>query len=155
VTDPESSPGETEQRDAPPSMAQAPPPAISATGPGKIFEKVTHALTDSELTNPAVVKMIIDRMRIAEAQREEYREYVDDFHAKNTDCEILKEKLKTSIANEIMFGAGLTIGGVVFGLAPYFWDTEKHQLAGVICIGIGALLALGAIIARVGFGWRK
>ncbi len=68
---------------------------------------------------------------------------------------MLEEKLKTNTTNEIMFGVGLTLGGAIFGLAPYFWDKGNNDhLAGGICIAVAVVLTAGAIAGRLFYGSR-
>ena len=130
MTDQASTAEQTEQRDTPPTTAE-PAPAVASTGPGQIFRNITHALTDLELTNPAVIKLILDRMHAAEQQRDEFRQYVALYHERDKKVGVFEEKLKTNTANEIMFGVGLTLGGAIFGVAPYFWDKGNNDhLAG-------------------------
>jgi hypothetical protein len=154
MTEPESAAEQTEQRDTPPTVPE-PAPTVPSTGPGQIFRNITHTLTDAELTNPAVIKLIIDRMRTAEADRDEFRRYVNLYHASDKQLGVLKEKLKINIAGEITFGVGLTMGGAAIGLVPYFWAKDNDHLAGVICIAAAVVLTVGSIIARVYYGSRK
>ena len=147
---------QTEQRTAPPPTAQ-PALSVASTGPGQqIFKLITQTVTDDELINnlPAI-KLIIDRLYTAEAHRDEYKQFVTAYYASNNEVGVLNERLKANIANEIMFGAGLTIGGAIVGLVPYFWDKDKDHMAGGICIGVAAVLLCGAIVARLCYGLRK
>jgi VIT1/CCC1 family predicted Fe2+/Mn2+ transporter len=142
----------TEQQNAP-VAAPAAPAAVEPTGPGQVFQNVTHALSDAELTSPPVVKLILDRMRTAEQQRDDYREYMKLYYAKDKEAGILAEKLKTNMANEIMFGVGLTLGGALVGLVPFLWEQKDgNHLAGSICIGIAVVMIVGSILARLKSG---
>jgi hypothetical protein len=154
MTDIESAAEQTEQWDTPPTAAE-PAPAVASSGPGQIFRNVTHTLSDAELTNAAVIKLIIDRMHTAESQRDGFKRYTDLYHATDKEVGILKEKLKTDLANEIMFGVGLTMGGAAVGLVPYFWDKDKGNLGVIICVGVAVVCTIGSIVARAYHGSTK
>jgi VIT1/CCC1 family predicted Fe2+/Mn2+ transporter len=92
-------------------------------------------------------------MRTAEQQRDDYREYMKLYYAKDKEAGILAEKLKTNMANEIMFGVGLTLGGALVGLVPFLWEQKDgNHLAGSICIGIAVVMIVGSILARLKSG---
>jgi VIT1/CCC1 family predicted Fe2+/Mn2+ transporter len=142
-------PEQTEQQNSPAATAQI-PPAVASTGQRQAFDNITLPLTDKDLKNPAVVKLIIHIMKTAEAQREELKPYVGFYHEQKEQVGTLKEKLRVNLANEIMFGLLLTLGGAVVGMIPYFWDKDPHDhSAGVICAVVAAVLVLGAIGARI------
>jgi VIT1/CCC1 family predicted Fe2+/Mn2+ transporter len=147
---------QTEQRTAPPPTTQ-PALSVASTGPGQqIFKLVTQTVTDDELVNNlTAIKLIIDRLYAAEAHRDEYKQFVTAYYASNNQVGMLKVELRTNLANEIMFGAGLTLGGAVIGLVPYFWAKDNDHLAGGICIAGAILLFVGAIVGRLCYGLRK
>jgi hypothetical protein len=154
MTGPAGAAEQTEQRNTPPAAAQT-APTVATTGPGQIFKNITHALTDDDLKNPAVVRLILDRMYTSETQRDEFKQYVGLYHASDKSAGILAEKLKTSVTNEILFGLCLTLGGAAFGLAQYFWAKADGKSAGDICVAVAVILIVGGIFARAIHGLKR
>jgi hypothetical protein len=155
MTESENAAAQTEQLDTSPTVPE-PKPTVASVGPGQIFRDITPNLVDAELTNNlAAIKLILDRMRTAEADRDDYKRYVKLFHDSDKLVGIQNEKLKINIAGEITFGVGLTIGGALFGLVPYFWAKGDDHLAGATCIAVAAVLTVGSIAARAYYGSRK
>jgi hypothetical protein len=152
MPDPENVAAQTEQRDTPPPAAEA-APVVASTARRQIFENITHALSDDELTNRAAVKLIIDRMTTAEAQRDEFKQFERLYYAADKKVGIQEEKLRTNKMVEIYFGTGLTLGAATAGFAPLFWDKD-HKLAGIVCICYGAIQIVSSVLVRI-YGPRK
>jgi hypothetical protein len=149
MTEPESAAEQTEQLQSPPRAAAAlPEPTVASTARRQVFEKITHTLTDGELTNAAAVKMILDKLYSTEVQRDEYKEFVAAYYAAHEKAAVLTEKLRTNKMVEVFFGTGLALGGAAAGFVPYFWDKERWA-AGLICLGFGAVLMVMAVLVRM------
>jgi hypothetical protein len=135
------------------TAAVEPAPTVESTGPNQIFDNLTRALTDSELTSPAVAKLILDRMHIAEKRRDYYEGFVSLYHERNLKVAELLGKVKTNQMVEVFFGTGLALGGLIGGFAPYCWDKNLPTL-GLSCIVIAGALLITAVLARM-YGARS
>lgn len=131
--------------------APSPPPPPSQTGIApagrrEAFRDVRRQLTNEDLANPGVQKLVLEDLERAEAQCEILQGYVERFHDANTRAAIAEEKLKGSTALEIMFGVGVGLGGAIIALAPLFWN---EQPKGYLALIIGFLMVIGATFGRV------
>ena len=136
---------------------EAPEPEVTDAGVGlpalkpqsggrRSFARMRRELTDDELSNPAVQKMMMDEIDRLDREREDLLTYRDKFAETDKSCAILHEKLKPKIAADVFFGGGTAIGSAMIGLAPSVWNV------GVIGIALGALgvaLLLSGILAKV------
>ena len=141
--------GPSEQ--APPSVSddRKPPPldsSVPASGRRAAFRDVRRQLTDEELKNPGVQKLLLDMLQEADDEREELRSYVDRFHDANKTAAVLREELKTHTAIEVFFGVGIGLGGAIIGLAPFFWGKEPKYGGITAIVGLG--LMVGSTLGR-------
>lgn len=111
------------------------------------FDGMRRQLTDDELKNPAINKLLLDMLDEAETSRDEYKSYVDAYHAADKRAEVLLEKLNTNRAIDVFFGVGVGLGGTILGLSPFFMGIGI--IYGVICPIIGILLIIGSYVGRV------
>ncbi len=137
---------------APPSASvdrKPPPPdsAVPASGRRAAFRDVRRQLTDEELKNPGVQKLLLDMLQETDDEREGLRYYVDRFHEADKTAAVLREEVKTHTAIEVFFGVGVGLGGAIIGLAPFFWGTKQEY--GVITGIVGLGLMIGSTIGRV------
>jgi hypothetical protein len=110
------------------------------------LRNVRRQLTDEELTNSGVQKMLLDMLEEAETDRENFKSYVTSFHEADKKAAILGEKLNADRSIEVFFGVGVGLGGTILGLAPYFGTLQS--LYGVICCVIGLVILIGSSIGR-------
>jgi hypothetical protein len=97
-----------------------------------------------------VAKILMDELEQAEADRDEYKGYVDRYHEADKRALILAERLKTSKAFEILSNAWLALGGAIIGLVPSQWDPHVPW-RGQATLAIGVLLLLSSVAAR----WKR
>lgn len=146
-------PEQTEQKNAPVAPPPAAPLVAPATGRRAAFRDLKRQLADADLANPGLQKIILDELICAEEERDDLRlelkQSALNYHAADKQVGVLSEKLKSNKVNEIMFGVGLSVGGTVMGLTPFFWEIKP--LYGVIALGLGLALTIGATIARTLF----
>ncbi len=83
--------------------------------------------------------MLLDRIFDMRQQLRGEAEFRAQFHEADKERAVLKEKLKTRIASEIMFGFALTVGSLLIGFAPSLWSTWPYG-AIMLWSGIGLLL---------------
>jgi VIT1/CCC1 family predicted Fe2+/Mn2+ transporter len=131
------------------------PPIISATAIGgrTAFRDLKRQLTEEDLKNPGLQKVILDELICAEEERDDLRVELKqselNFHVADKQVGILREKLTSNRVNEVMSGVGLAVGGAVMGLAPFFW--EKGIAYGVITVVVGLALIVGAAVGRISY----
>lgn len=142
-----SAPDQNEQREVPLAHPVAPPAVAAATGQRSAFKDLPLQLTPEELANPGTQKCILDMLLRAEDERNDLKEYVSKFYLADKKAEVLNEKLKSNKINETLFGVGVAVGGTVMGLTPFFY--EKGTAYGIIALGVGVALTLGATIGRI------
>lgn len=108
--------------------------------PNSAYDLISRNLTEQDLKNPAVVRMIInerDRLQIENTQMKNLQEKC---YIAETRSKVLEEKMKTFTAFEILstgtIGAGFLFAGVAFN--PFNW----------IYLFIGILLVIVGIVAK-------
>lgn len=121
--------------------------AIPQSKGRKAFSKLRRELSDEELSSPAVQRLLIDDIERLEKENGKLIDYQDLFHEADKTSAILKEKLKTNIAQDIIFGVCLTIGAAIIGLAPSLWAPDKPHSS--IAIATGIILIIGGIASKV------
>ena len=70
----------------------------------RAFSKLRRELTDEELSSPAVQRMLIDDIERLEKENGRLSDYQDSYYAADKNSAVLNEKLKTSVAQEVIFG---------------------------------------------------
>ena len=114
------------------------------------FRDIRRQLSDEELTQPGVQKLILDELERSDSECEELRTYSDRFHQVDKRAAVLEEKLRADRAIEIAFGVGTALGGAILGLSPYFWELfAPDRVPGTIVLGLGLAIMAGATLARV------
>ena len=133
------------------STPPQPPPSSAEQGlptGRQAFRAVRRQMTDADLSNPAVSKMLMDELEQAETDRDEYKGYVERYHEADKRAMVLGERLKTNKAFEILSNVGIALGGVIVGLVPSQWD-PLLPWRGQATLAIGVLLLLGSVLARL------
>ena len=120
---------------------------VPASGRRAAFRDVRRQLTDAELTNPGVLKLLLDMLEEAWSEIEVLSPYQTRFHDADKNAAILSEKVKTINASEIFFGVGFGLGGSIIGLAPYFHSLKPEY--GVITSVVGLAMMVGSTIGRI------
>ena len=121
------------------------------------FQNITRELSDDDLTNPAVGKLLLDERDRLEIENDELKKrlenendklsnYREKFHEADKKVAVLQEKNKTHLATEIISAVCFTIGAVLIGYAPVLW---KSQPSGWIALALGSILIIGGIVAKV------
>lgn len=110
------------------------------------FRRIPRELTEEELANPAVQKLLVGNLDRLETEKEEYRVYMERFHEADKKVAVLEQKSRTALALDIIFGGCLTVGGSVIGLSHGLWS---HQPFGWIVLVSGVVMLLIGIAAKV------
>jgi hypothetical protein len=102
-------------------------------------------LTDDELSSPAIQRLLLDELDRLEREVSEQSQFRDRYHEADKRASVLEEKVKHWEATEIAHILCLTAGSALIGYAPSVWD---HPPVGYLAIAIGAVLVIGAVIAK-------
>ena len=121
-------------------------PGLSQKKGQRAFQKITRELSDDDLANPAVQKILLDEKEQLEVENTELRSYREQFHLADKRVAVLEEKDKTYVAAEIVSGICLTVGAAMLGYAPSLW---KFQPSGWLISVFGAVLIIGGVVAKV------
>lgn len=111
------------------------------------FRRLRRELSDEELTSSAVQRLLIEDIERLEKENGILSEFQYSYHEADKRVAILSEKLKTNIAQDIIFGVCLTIGSALIGFAPSLWELGKPH--GVVSIALGVVLIIGGIASKV------
>ena len=113
------------------------------------FRRISRELTEEDLANPVVQKLMVDNLYRLEEEKEEYRLYMERFHEADKKVSVLeekeKEKSKTKLVLDILSGTCLTFGGIAIGQINSLWP---YQPSGWIIAGLGMGLLAGGIAAQ-------
>lgn len=123
------------------------PVEISPTKGRRAFSNLRRELTDDELSSPAVQRLLLDDIERLEKENGRLGGYQDLYYAADKNAAVLREKLKTHVALEVIFGVCLTIGAALMGYAPSLWSSEKAD--GQIALGLGVILIIGSIVSKL------
>lgn len=83
------------------------------------FRKISRELTEQDLANAAVQKLLLNEIDRLEKEKEEYKHYMELFHEANRKVAVLEQQSRTALAlDTIAFGGFLTIGALLLGVAP-------------------------------------
>jgi hypothetical protein len=110
------------------------------------LSKAKRELTDSELKSPAVNKLLMDDLDRLEQERSELADYRERFHETDKQLGITREKLKKTIAAEVVATGCLVVGGAALGYVPTVWT---QQPTGYISLAFGVMLLIAGIVAKV------
>lgn len=133
------------------ATAPTPPPSTSAevsvapSGKRQALRNITRQLKDDDLASPGVQRLILDELERAETQCEMLQTYVERFHEADKRAAVLEVAARGEKAIEILFGVGVGLGGTIIGFAPSLWQSGN---IGPIALIIGAVLVIGAVVAR-------
>ncbi len=108
------------------------------------FRKISRELTEQDLANAAVQKLLLSEIDRLGIENEKYKHYVERFHEADKKVAVLEQKSRTALALDIVFGGCLTVGGLLFGPAltdqpdqPFDWSVGIFGAVTLI-IGIAA-----------------
>ena len=108
------------------------------------FQNITRELSDDDLKNPAVGKLLLNEIDRLEIENDELGDYKEQFHEADKKVAVLKEKNKTHLATQIISGGCFTIGGVLLGHGI----SEPSDGRIIVCGALVLIIAIAAIFAR-------
>jgi VIT1/CCC1 family predicted Fe2+/Mn2+ transporter len=143
-------PGDLPAPEVAPEAAQAKTePAAPTSGRRAAFRDIRRQLTEEELRQTGVQKVLIEDFERAEIECEALKVYVERYHEKNVEVARLTEKLRSNVAMEIITGVGLAGGGAIISLSSLFFADPKDSTKGVVAIGVGFLFLIGSTVAKI------
>lgn len=120
---------------------------VPITGARLALSDIKKQLSDDEMAQSGVVKLLLELLQESDNDRESLRPFVNQYYFADKNAAVLIEKLKTYKSIEVFFGVGLGLGGVIIGLSPFFWALKPFY--GFITGSIGFLLILGAVVGKL------
>jgi hypothetical protein len=112
---------------------------------GGALSTLSRQISDVDLKNKAVVRLILDRNDQLQREVDELSAYKDKFHEKDKLAAVLLEKLKSMNARYL----AIAMGGILAGYLPSLWDSKGEFLTAAL---------LSVILLLVGFlgnPWSK
>lgn len=106
---------------------------------------VKRQVTDEDLTNPTVARMLLDDVERLEEENDELRGFKERFHSSDRDAAVLRERLNASTARDVLESAFLIVGSLILGHVPSLWSSQP---TGGIALAIGAIAILGVFSAK-------
>jgi len=119
--------------------------AAEAKKKRRATSKLRRELTEDELTSSGALRLLLDELDQSEQRVSELSEFQKCFYNADKEKAVLEERMRHSIASEIIFGTNLTLGALLIGLSPSYEVTNLSEYL----IGIGILLIVGGIASRV------
>lgn len=112
--------------------------------PGKPYSKLRRELSDDDLSNPAVQKLLISEIDKLEFRVSELEIIEKQFHEVDKSKAVLEERIKSNNSLEILYSFCLSIGSGILGLSSLFKINEY----GWIFLVVGGILILGGILSK-------
>lgn len=129
------------------------------------FRKISRELTEQDLANAAVQKLLLSEIDRLEKEKEEYKLYlgkekeehklyVERFHEVDKKVAVLEQKSRTALALDIVFGGCLAVGSLLLGLAladqpdlaladqpdqPFGWIGGVTFIIGIVAKAVSAI----------------
>jgi hypothetical protein len=113
--------------------------------PGKPYSKLRRELSDDELSNPAVQKLLISEIDKLELRVAELAVCEKNYYEVDKGKAVLEEKLKVHSSQEILYSFCLSIGSAIMGLS----SLVKLNETGWIFLLVGGLLIIGGILSKL------
>lgn len=134
--------GEVEAKDVEPRGVKHINPS-EQKGTQKALENIQRNLTQEDLDSPGTQKMILAELERLQEANKDLEEFRDKYHGADKERDVLKEKLNSNKADEILYSASLTMSSAIFGIS--FSITEDTKWIVAIMSGV---MFLGAVIYK-------
>ena len=119
---------------------------IRENGKGGLFSKIDRELSESELHDSSLLKILIN-------ERDEYikckaklEKCIDKCHQLDKQNAVLEGKLSSSTSNEILYSVMLALGPALLGLLPSLSGEKPWTYVGIGIVGLG--LIAGAVWSK-------
>ncbi len=107
---------------------------------------VRRELSEKELSSPGARRLLLDNVDRLEDEVATLRQVEENFHDVDKRAAILEEKLKASVAVDVMFGVALSVGFGLIGIVSNIWDKKPYN---IIIVILASVLIVGGIAVKV------
>src|SRR5665647_1516759 len=94
----------------------------------KAYSKVRRELSEEELQNPSVQRVLVNELDRLEDEVTESRHFREDFHKCDKAKAVLEAGKKQNIAVQIVKDVCFVVGGTLVGVAPSLWSNAPYGL---------------------------
>ena len=118
------------------------------------LSKLSRELSDEDLQHRGTQRLILNELDKYNDCKVELENYKEKYHNADRENAVLKERLKTSTAFEIIYGFIISIGSALIGISPSIKEMNEsgnsntYYLTWIILI-IGILSVVGGAIAKI------
>lgn len=116
----------------------------------KAYAKLSRELSENDLSNPSVSRMLLDRIDSLENQNTQLKKYEIDFHKVDKEKSVLEEKQKRSVYSEILSQFCLTLAGGLLTLSTLDF-ANPIKINNIVFLIFGIIMIVGSLFAS----WRK
>lgn len=108
------------------------------------FSQINRGITEADFQSRATTQWLLSEHDKYEGCMKQLADLKNDYHAKDKECAIAQEKLKTNAAFEVLYSSALSMGSALVGAFVSFDGNIKW-----LAISIGVIMAAGGIIAKL------
>lgn len=112
--------------------------------PGKPYSKLRRELSEDDLSNPAVQKLLINEIDKLEIRVSDLELVEKKFYEADKSKAVLEEKIRTHNAMDVLYSFCLSIGSGLMGMASLYKINEY----GWILLIAGLILIIGGIFSK-------
>lgn len=139
-------PSELPDQEPPSAPSGVEPPKVKPKSGRKSTASLRRELTDRDLSNPAVARLLMDDVERLEQEVAQLPELRTSFHEADKRAAVLDQRLKVNTSQEIVFGVCTTLAGAAFGYAPSVWKDDSAF--GPMSVAVGIVLLVCAFFAK-------
>ena len=118
----------------------------SKTKSSNAYDNLERGLTLDELSQSGTQKLILKDLSTGEERIRNLEPYREMYHNIKSERDVLKEKLIKVNTIENLQTVGMSLGGIIIGLAKNWLLTDK--VLAVITLIIGIILLFGSIFSK-------
>ena len=96
----------------------------SSSIPASPFANIKRELTEDELSNSAVIRLLISEYDRMERDLSRMQKYEELYHSKDKESAVLSEKVKTSTASDVIYTFCEAGGSALMGISSLFWNQK-------------------------------
>jgi hypothetical protein len=116
------------------------------TGLGQAYRSIRRELTEEDLTNPSISRLILNERDRLEGEVSELHSFRDRYHEADKKAAVLEERTRTIKSIEVSFALSLAIGSLFIGLS-FRGGGGKVDWCSLVAGGV--LLIAGAIARAI------
>jgi hypothetical protein len=114
----------------------------------RAYRGLMRGLTESEWKSSGTRILILEHIARLEDELSELQKYRSQYHEKDKESAVLRQKLRQSTAVDMLFDLALAVGGILVGLGPSLYDKGFV----IICLFLfltGAILVACPVLLRL------